>query len=223
MQSTMKPTIPSATDCSDHCLPKRGDKRERILTAAEDLFFRYGYLGTTLDMICAALGVTKPFVYYYFKSKQEIFETLCWRASVACLTALKFPADDARPAHCKLAEGLQRLVAANVKHFRSGTFAYRDTASLRPEFHAELRRLAKDFYADLTGLMEQGRADGKLSFQDAKLTGMAMGSVVGFMYTWYDPSGRLPSDEMERELTAILFKMVGLKAKPAGSSEQPGL
>jgi AcrR family transcriptional regulator len=40
------------------------DKRERILAVAEDLFYRNGFAGTTLDMICAELGVTKPFVYY---------------------------------------------------------------------------------------------------------------------------------------------------------------
>ena len=31
--------------------------------------------------VAAALGVTKPYLYYYFHNKQEIFETLCWRPS----------------------------------------------------------------------------------------------------------------------------------------------
>jgi AcrR family transcriptional regulator len=77
------------------------DKRERILAAAEDLFYSNGLAGTTMDMLCAELGVTKPFVYYYFKDKHEIVETLAWRASVACLTTMKFAADDRRPAHEK--------------------------------------------------------------------------------------------------------------------------
>lgn len=189
------------------------DKRERILATAEELFFRHGYPGTTLDMICAELGVTKPFVYYYFKDKQAIFETLCRRASVACLTAMKFESGDARPAHLRLADGLRRFIAANVANFRSGTFAYRDKASLRSEFQDELRTLANAFYDDLCALLDQGRAEGKLSFEDTKLTAMAMGSVAGFMYTWYHPDGRLPPEEMARELTAILFKMVGLRVR----------
>lgn len=199
-------------------LPTGADKRERILNAAEHLFFRYGYLGTTLDMICSELGVTKPFVYYYFKDKQEIFETLTWQASVAVLTAMKFPAGDTRAAHVKLADGLQRFMASNVANFRAGTFAYRDKASLSPAFLAKLQDLARDFYADLCALMDAGRAEGHLSFTHTRLTAMAIGSVGGFMYTWYQPDGSLPPEEMARELTAILYKMVGLSAKPENRS-----
>jgi AcrR family transcriptional regulator len=194
------------------------DKRERILAVAEDLFYRNGFAGTTLDMICAELGVTKPYVYYYFHDKHEIVERLAWRASVACLTTMKFPADDHRAAHLKLAEGLQLWVAACVRHFRSSALAFRVTASLRPEFRAELRRLANDFYADLGALMEQGRAEGKLAFDDTTVTAMAMGGAVGFMYTWYRPEGRLPPEELVTRLTATLCKMIGLRPPSAPSA-----
>lgn len=187
------------------------DKRERILLAAEDLFYRNGFAGTTMDMICGELGVTKPFVYYYFQDKHEIVETLAWRASVACLTTMKFAADDARPAHLKLAEGLQRWVAACVAHFRASALAFRVTASLRPEFRAELRTLANDFYADLAALMDEGRAQGKLSFDDATVTARAMGGAVGFMYTWYRPDGRLPPEQLVARLTGTLYRMIGLR------------
>ena len=187
------------------------EKRERVLTVAEDLFYRNGFAGTTMDMICAELGVTKPFVYYYFQDKHQIVETLAWRASVACLSTMKFAPDDTRPAHLKLADGLQRWVAACVMHFRSSALAFRVTSSLRPEFQAELRALANDFYGDLRALMEEGRRQGKLSFEDATVTAMAMGGAVGFMYTWYRPDGRLPPDELVSRLTATLCKMIGLR------------
>lgn len=194
------------------------DKRERILAVAEDLFYRYGFAGTTVDMICAELGVTKPYVYYYFQDKHEIVETIAWRASVTCLSTMKFAADDKRPAHVKLAEGLRRWVAACIEHFRGSTLAFRVTASLRPEFRADLRRLANDFYADLGALMEEGRRQGKLSFDDTTVTVMSMGGVVGFMYTWYRPDGRLSPDELAKRLTATLFKMIGLRPSSALSA-----
>lgn len=187
------------------------DKRERILAAAEDLFYRNGLAGTTMDMLCAELGVTKPFIYYYFKDKHEIVETLTWRASVACLTTMKFPADDTRAAQLKLGDGLRRWVEACVTHFRASALAFRVTASLRPEFRAALRELARDFYADLCALMEQGRRDGQLDFEDAALTAKAMGGVVGFMYTWYRPEGRLPPEQLVARLTGTLYLMIGLR------------
>lgn len=198
------------------------DKRERVLAVAEDLFHRHGFPGTTLDMICAELGVSKPFVYYYFHDKNEIAETLAWRASVACLTTMKFPREDARPAHLRLADGLHRWVAACVENFRGSTLAFRVTASLRPEFRAELRRLADDFYADLGALMNQARDEGKLSFEDTTVTALAMGGVVGFMYTWYRPEGRLAPDQLVRRLTTTLYKMIGLRRAPPRRPAGPG-
>ncbi len=210
--NAIRVTAPSANRATETavCI----EKRERILTVAEDLFYRNGFLGTTMDMICTELGVTKPYVYYYFRDKHEIVETLTWRASLACLSTMKFPADDSRPAHLKLAEGLQRWVVACVTYFRASALAFRVSASLRPEFRAELRSLAHDFYVDLGALMDEGKQRGKLSFEDTTITAMAMGGVVGFMYTWYHPEGRLSPDEVVSRLSATLFKMIGLRATP---------
>src|SRR5690349_24322858 len=49
-----------------------GTARERLLTAALDLFADHGVSGTSLQMIADALGVTKAAVYHQFPSKDEI-------------------------------------------------------------------------------------------------------------------------------------------------------
>lgn len=193
-------------------------KREQILHVAEDLFFRRGYAVTTIADIVDKLGVTKPFLYYYFSSKNDIFETLCWRASIACLTAMHFEKDDTRPAIEKLREGLHRFAAANIEYFKSGTFAYREGGALEPAFMKKLRTLARRFYRELSELLEQARRDGELDFDNTRLTGMAIGSIAGFMYTWYKPNGRLGPEQMVEQLTHILLKIAGAK-NPAGKAK----
>lgn len=122
-KTSKKPAAPVAPRGRQR-LPTAGsdEKRERILKAAEALFDRYGYANTTIEQIVQALGVTKPFVYYYFRNKQEIFETLCWAPTEACFTVLDFAADDPRPAHEKAVDGLQRLIAATIAHYPAGFF-----------------------------------------------------------------------------------------------------
>lgn len=47
--------------------------RERLLSAAAELFARKGYAATSVNEIVMAAGVTKPILYYYFKNKEGIY------------------------------------------------------------------------------------------------------------------------------------------------------
>jgi AcrR family transcriptional regulator len=47
--------------------------RNRLLSAATELFSRKGYSATTTREIVAAAGVTKPVLYYYFRNKEGIY------------------------------------------------------------------------------------------------------------------------------------------------------
>lgn len=47
--------------------------KERLLTAALELFTAKGYAATSVREIVAAAGVTKPVLYYYFGSKEGLY------------------------------------------------------------------------------------------------------------------------------------------------------
>ncbi|HPA87189.1 MAG TPA: TetR/AcrR family transcriptional regulator [Bacteroidales bacterium] len=50
--------------------------RKKIIVTSGRIFSRYGYKKTTMDEIAAELKMGKSSVYYYFKSKEEIFEAV---------------------------------------------------------------------------------------------------------------------------------------------------
>ena len=191
------------------------EKRERILKAAEALFDRYGYASTTIEQIVQALGVTKPFVYYYFRNKQEIFETLCWAPTEACVTVLDFAADDPRPAHEKAIDGLQRLIAATIAHYPAGFFPYREPQAFSPAYLKASREVAQQFYQQFCALLEEGRASGHFDFRDARITAQAACSLPGFLYNWYQPNGKLGPAEMVVELTDLASRVLGLRSSAA--------
>ncbi|MES2072038.1 MAG: TetR/AcrR family transcriptional regulator [Pseudomonadota bacterium] len=187
------------------------EKRERILKAAEALFFEQGYASTTMDQIVQALGVTKPFVYYYFRNKQEIFETLSWRPTLECLSTMDFAEDDPRQAHEKIADGIQRLIRATISHYPSAFFGYREPQVYSAKYREQLKQLAHHFYDRLCALLEEGRRDGMLDFNETKITALAACSLPGFLYTWYRPDGRLDQEEMVQELSQLAWRVLGLK------------
>lgn len=50
--------------------------RKKIIIIAGQIFSRYGFKKTTMEEIAKALRMGKSSVYYYFRSKEEIFEAV---------------------------------------------------------------------------------------------------------------------------------------------------
>lgn len=182
-----------------------------ILATAEVLFDAQGYVDTTLDQIAGALGVTKPFIYYYFRNKLEIFEVLTWQPLEVCYAVLDFDADDARPAHEKVARGLEDLIRATIDFYPSSLFSFREPQVFSRAFQAAHRRAARAFYDKLAALMEEARAEGTLDFRETRVTAQAACSLPGFLSTWYRPQGRLGAEAMVAELSELAWRVIGLK------------
>ena len=57
------------------------DTKDRILSAALEMFSQNGYAGTNIRELTASLGLVKSSMYRHFKSKEEIWNTLLDRMS----------------------------------------------------------------------------------------------------------------------------------------------
>jgi len=52
------------------------EKREKILTKAEEMFLQHGYSKVTMEEIAANLGMSKKTLYKFFANKKEILQSL---------------------------------------------------------------------------------------------------------------------------------------------------
>jgi AcrR family transcriptional regulator len=55
---------------------KKEEFRKKIITTAGQIFSRYGFKKTTMDEVARALKMGKSSIYYYFESKEQIFEAV---------------------------------------------------------------------------------------------------------------------------------------------------
>lgn len=106
---------------------RSGSARQRIRSAAIELFLRKGYEGVSVDEIARSSGVSKPTIYSHFEGKEELFVSLLEEACEQLLSPLVAPGDE-RP----LREILQEQA-----------HAYAD-AVLRPEVVAMHRLLVAE-------------------------------------------------------------------------------
>ena len=58
-------------------MDEKGKVRQRILARALELFSAKGYEGVSVEELTKASGITKPTLYYYFKSKLGVFDAVC--------------------------------------------------------------------------------------------------------------------------------------------------
>ena len=52
------------------------DVREKLVLVAQETFQRFGFRKTTMDEIAFAASKSKSSLYYYFKSKEDVFEAV---------------------------------------------------------------------------------------------------------------------------------------------------
>lgn len=56
---------------------KKQERRSAVLAAAEELFSEKGYRNTTIQEVAEKAGLSKGGVYLYFKSKEELYLSVC--------------------------------------------------------------------------------------------------------------------------------------------------
>lgn len=76
-------------------LPRRQQNRianeKRILAAALQVFSQSGYSGASMDAVAAIAGLSKPTLYQYFDSKEQLFATLMAQKRDDMLLAFRSP------------------------------------------------------------------------------------------------------------------------------------
>jgi len=87
---------PSARRCRARGRPRLAsseDVREKLLTAARDLFLRYGYRAVSSRQIAGAAGANVAMIRYYFGGKPGLYKEICHaviqpvRASIDAMSA----------------------------------------------------------------------------------------------------------------------------------------
>lgn len=76
--------------------------RDEILLVAQKLFRAYGLDMTTMESIAAAAGKSKGTLYYYFKSKEDVFYTIASRERITTLKELHLAIDAGKTAADRL-------------------------------------------------------------------------------------------------------------------------
>ena len=181
---------------------QRRRKRTAVLKTAATAFNRRGFANTSMDDVAAALGVSKPALYQYFKSKQEIL--------YEChLLAIKHGEAGIEEARVLKGPGFEKVLAYLRRYMRGffnelGGFAVLlDVHSLSDEHRDEVLMRRKAITNAVEKLVKAGIKDGSIVECDAKLAALFAFGVINWISVWYRPGGPRTPDEIISSFTAL--------------------
>lgn len=195
---------------------ERAAKRMAVLRTAAAFFNDKGFAATSLDDVAGALQVTKPTIYHYFSSKDEIlFE--CVRLGLEAIR------DAATAAQARGGTGRDRLQAlmlayAKVMMQDFGICVSRTAdEQLGPESRARFRALKRDIDRIIRDVIAAGMADGSLAQVDARVAGFTIAGALNAIARWYRPDGGMDAETVAQRTVATLI--AGLAPRTQGERE----
>ncbi len=193
-------------------MPQPQDRRDQIFEAGARLFAEKGYGRTSLQEVADALGVTKPALYYYYRSKEELlFEITSFVMDRVTADLREVSAREVPPLE-KLRDLVRRYVLFFASHPHELTIMSTEVDSLGPERRGvilgrqrEYLRLVRAIVRDL--LVGHPGAD-----LDETSVAFALLGGMNWIFKWYDPAGRVTPEKLAGDF-ARLFSF-GLQGPP---------
>jgi AcrR family transcriptional regulator len=199
----------------------RDEKRDAVLRMAVQMFLDEGYHRATLNEVAARLNITKPALYNYFRSKEDILIE-CYRLGQEMFEA------GIAGIERESGEGidkLRRLIRAYVKVMMTdfGMCMVRlDDRELSAEARARVRKGKRECDAAFRSTIAQGVADGSIAPRDPKLATLVITGSLNWIGQWYRSDGEFPPAAIADEFALRLTE--GLAARKSGpkSAESAG-
>jgi AcrR family transcriptional regulator len=183
-------------------------KRKRIVEAARRLFYEKGYEPTKLDDIAERLGVTKQFIYSYYKTKNELLSEIAEQCICDCLDAQARVLSGKLPIIEKLAkivEDVTQVIIAN----QANTIIYlREEMNLEWQIAQKIREQRNEFDHRMMKLLRDGVRAGVLRVVDERVTARCIGGMLVWCALWYRDLGVLSPAAIATLITQNVMQMV---------------
>ena len=185
-------------------------KRERILRAAVTLFYRHGFMTTTLDDIAHELGVTKPALYAHFRSKGELLAEVCRPTIEMSVDAARRGVASAGSCADRLRFLAVAFTQVIIERQANIAVYFREEKHLEPAAEAEIDALRREFDSVLSGLLDEGVAAGEFRIADTHVAALAIGGMISWAYTWHRPDGRLSAAALAERMADFTLGVAGV-------------
>jgi AcrR family transcriptional regulator len=186
------------------------DLRAEIIDTARRLFIEHGYRGLAMREIAAAIGVSKPALYYHFRDKEDLFLAILTEYLEELTTLIEEISKKENPCREQVREIISAILSQPGEKrslIRLGTQEVAQVSEQKRQSFNEAYQ--KGFIDKLEAILQRGMKAGELRSIDVRI---ATWALLGIVYPYLYPTeimGERPLEELINNLTSVYFEGVG--------------
>ncbi|HEY3711771.1 MAG TPA: TetR/AcrR family transcriptional regulator [Amycolatopsis sp.] len=190
---------------------RRAERRERLLTAALELFTSVGFRQAKITQLCTRAGVSTRNFYEEFGSKEEVLRTLHDQINSLALRHVAAALEEVRDADAmtRIARLLDVFVSTVTLDPRMPRLNYVEAVGVSPELELQ-HQVWVDRWA--TFIEEEARRAaeaGAAPDRNYRLTAIALvGAATGLLREWQAHDPPLPVEDIGRELRGVMMSAI---------------
>jgi TetR/AcrR family transcriptional regulator, cholesterol catabolism regulator len=191
------------------------NRRQEIAEAAVRVFNRLGYKGASLSAVATELGVDRATLYYYFSSKEQMFDETVRAVLEGNDELVRRIATSTSSPNDKLRELVTSMMTSYAANYPLLYIYIREDLShvsdKRSTWSADMRTLNRSIEKSFIDIIEQGYADG--SFRrvgSARTVAYGILGMLNWSHRWYKPDKSEPAEEVGRVFADLVLS--GLEA-----------
>ncbi|MEU5114783.1 TetR/AcrR family transcriptional regulator [Streptomyces longwoodensis] len=131
----------------------RAVREQQMLDAAVRTFGQRGYTAASMDEIAELAGVSKPLVYLYLNSKEDLFTACIRREATALVAAVRAGVGTDLPADRQLWDGLRAFFAHTAQHPDAWSVLHLQARTHGEVFAAEVTAMRDEIVTFVTQLI----------------------------------------------------------------------
>lgn len=189
-------------------------RRKTLIAEAARVFNKQGFANASLDDISANLRITKPALYHYFKSKDELlFE--CF------VMSFDFADEAVAYANKNGTTGCEKLKLYIKRHLEIGlseefpTITAREQDVLSAEYSERITQRRRKRRNHLRRFVEEGIKDASIQAIDPKIAIMIVNGAISWLFRVFVPDQPYTADQISDHYVEILVN--GIAARKADS------
>ena len=188
---------------SERQIEEREARKQRILRGALEVFKSNGLEGATMDQIAQQSGFGKATLYYYFKSKEDVFSAILedgWENIWESLEPIIADDDGARNSFIKLL-----IKIAEIAQSRPGLFEFLFNAPKTIKLEKQpWKEYQHRLYGVIQGLLEDGVKAGEFPKINPELMFKALGGLFMGLVFMGDKKEPVSEKDVEKLLNQLI-------------------